>query len=141
VIGEHLDTRRTGLGKDPLRADWDQAAAVTEFCSRQFPRQELSEPLTRIIGQPRENVHQCARGRTSLSLAASIDSSNVLVTFIKAGEGPVPTPDRASSQLKVCNLSFSELSAWRSNTWVAIPLKVAGLPSLSLPLALQLAVP
>ena len=44
-------------------------------------------------------------------------------------------------QLKVCNLSFSELSGWRSNTCVAMPLKVAGLPSLSLPLALQFAVP
>jgi hypothetical protein len=49
--------------------------------------------------------------------------------------------ERASSpQLKVCNLSFNELSAWRSNTCVAVPPKVAGLPSLSLPLALQLAV-
>ena len=48
---------------------------------------------------------------------------------------------RASPQLKVCNLSFSELSAWRSNTCVEMPLKSAGLPSLSLPLALQFAVP
>jgi ABC-type uncharacterized transport system substrate-binding protein len=30
------------------------------------------------------------------------------------------------SQLKVCNLSFSELSAWRSNTCVAIPETFAG---------------
>src|SRR5205814_6560849 len=48
---------------------------------------------------------------------------------------------RTSSQLKVCNLSFSELSAWRSNTCVAMPEKSASLPSLSLPLALQFAVP
>ena len=44
-------------------------------------------------------------------------------------------------QLKVCNLIFSELSACRSNTCVARPLKVAGFPSLSLPLALHFGVP
>lgn len=44
-------------------------------------------------------------------------------------------------QLKVCNITFSELSGWRSNTRVANPEKFAGLPSLSLPLALQWAVP
>jgi hypothetical protein len=50
-------------------------------------------------------------------------------------------PRLVTPQLNVCNLSFSELSASRSNTCVAMPLKVAGLPSLSLPLALQFAVP
>ena len=50
-------------------------------------------------------------------------------------------PAAPPPQLKVCNLSFSDSSAWRSNTCVAMPEKVAGLPSLSLPLALQLAVP
>jgi hypothetical protein len=71
-----------------------------------------------------------------------IERGTALAPFMGARGGPV-TPDRdtgprrVSPQLKVCNLSFSELSAWRSNTCVAMPEKVAGLPSLSLPLALH----
>jgi hypothetical protein len=84
-------------------------------------------------------------GSTLLSLVV-VSISTASATFTGARGGPV-TPDcdtaprLVSPQLKVCNLSFSELSAWRSNTCVAMPEKFAGLPSLSLPLALQFAVP
>jgi hypothetical protein len=111
VILSHVGPPRCCFGADPLRR------------------------LLKLSGLSRRSEEFCSRqlhGRRSANRVSGIG---------RPREGPVLTPDRASSQLKVCSLSFSELSAWRSNTWVAMPLKVAGLPSLSLPLALQLAAP
>jgi hypothetical protein len=77
-------------------------------------------------------LDQCVCGGTALALSRE---------RAKVQSRPTAIPRTISCQLKVCNLSFSELSAWRSNTCVAMPEKSADLPSLSLPLALQFAVP
>jgi hypothetical protein len=64
----------------------------------------------------------------------------ILRTVQQLAKALYRAPGLVSPQLNVCNLSFSVLSAWRSNTCTARPEKFAGLPSLSLPLALQFAV-
>jgi hypothetical protein len=100
--------RRSGLPKGTVGLDWD----LWLTCQ---PR-DLSEVLPMLYDVA---VNELPGGRYHI-LNGQKDPN--------APHGP---------QLKVCNLSLSELSAWRSKTCVAMPLKVAGLPSLSLPLALR----
>src|ERR1700674_2322813 len=99
--------------------------------------------LQRLIGAAAWPARTSASG---LRRSGCLDQRIYSGTALAPSKGPevlrqTAIPRRVSPQLNVCNLSFSELSAWRSNTCVAMPEKFAGLPSLSLPLALQFAVP
>ncbi len=112
-------------------------------------RREFIATIASAAAWPARTSASHARGFDVIELGCldqGVYGGNRVGPFTGARGDPVApdrdtAPRRASSQLKVCNLSFSELSTWRSNTCVAMPEKSAGLPSLSLPLALQFAVP
>src|SRR5262249_28272252 len=80
-----------------------RSGSVSDACRRApIPGQKLVDALGRMIWQPSEDVGEPGLRIDVVELCGRderVDSSRPPTTFVRAGEGPVPAPDRDGALL------------------------------------------